>query len=270
VQRLTSVLAAALSLVCASPAFAQFFDHSGESDGSTKTLSDPHALPTMIERFFFYYKSGTFEDDHHIQRIAILSDYPQTDKTWVQFRDKNADDDYSYNIRLRTLDVPGAILGRVAVDDSGSDTHCATRGACAVPLNKPAGDYVFALRGFRLQYASGDHEIDHISIIEANGTLQVAFNDRNDDDRFRFEVEYVWLPRAAVEATGSVKGQRAKEDNTPVPHNKPVIAGFTVDYVNDDHDLKAFSISARGHVLFMNAAKHPSEFRWQLDWVALR
>ena len=70
----------------------------------------------------------------------------------------------------------------------------------ASPPNR--ADYVFVLRGFYIHYVGDDHHIDQVMIEEKDGLATVAFNDQNDDDRFRVDLHYGYIPKARVSSMG--------------------------------------------------------------------
>ena len=101
-----------------------------------------------------------------------------------------SDDDYCYNVTH--FDISDARIRQVT---RGRDV---CRGTCTVRLDKPAGDFVFVLIGYQLQFYGDDNHIKEIKMLENNGDFTVAYRDQelNDPtDTFIWDLQYAYVPR---------------------------------------------------------------------------
>ena len=116
------------------------------------------------------------------------------------------------------------------------------RGSCRTELtDKPAGDYVLVLTGFRFKFLGDDHHIEEIGILEDDQLLTHYFNDNNDDDEYNATVEYAWVPRALLSNISSVAGRGSSSVRRTIPAGNKVIRGFHVDYLDGaDNHIKRF------------------------------
>jgi hypothetical protein len=276
-----SMWAVTMAVFLAQASYALAFEHKGESDGDTKILNDPTSSATLLKTFNLTFHGGVFESDHHIQRIGVLSESHGPEKTFIQFRDRKADDDYSYSVVQHPIDFSGARVGFAKIENSSArtqphGTHCSTRGTCTIDLNanRPSPQHVFALRGFLVRYLSGDHQVNRISVIEDGGVLALNLHGYNKDDSVSFEVEYAWLPPEAVSSTGESSGVSKNVDGREVTPGTRVLSGFDFDYTANENDMAAIFIIGNDQngvlsVRYTDAGFNKT-FRWRVKWTILR
>jgi hypothetical protein len=209
----------------------------GRSNGGHETRSyTPGQGAKLLQAFWFRYTSK----DHHIRAIKIRPDQPSYGKIQFQFSDHNNDDDYDYHIRHTGYYGPIFRRTTYLVADKGSATRTIAR-----PTNM--NDPVFVLKGFNIYYHGDDHHLDQLKIIERNGKLTVAFNDRNDDDTFWWQVEYAYVPRATFRAVGAVSGYAKEAKRRYITPGSAVIRGFDFNFTSDDHHIKEVGIFPQGN-----------------------
>jgi hypothetical protein len=271
-MKATRMFALTVSSVLAMSGAAQAYFHQGWSDGSTKILKDPTDGVSLLKGFDFNFDSGVFDRDHNVQRMGVLSDSPSPDKTFIQFRDKKADDDYEYFVELHPIDGAGVQLGRVIIDSSANDTRCRSRGTCEVAITRPSPSHVFVLRGFLARYLNGDHQLRRIAVTEDNNVVTVHFHDRNSDDAMSFEVEYAWLPASLVQQAGEVSGEGKSFAVNTLPAGLRVISGFDLHYKSDDHDMYMFGITGndQGNLRLAFADYGGQPYTYRVKYAILR
>jgi hypothetical protein len=153
------------SLIVSSDALAQ--STSGFESGFTD-VPYGHSGTQLLRLFYFRYS----DTDHHLRAIGISPDQPRAQRLGIIYQDINGDDEYFYNISHDDF-------ARSGISSYTYGDVC--RGSCTRAISRPAGDYVFVLRGFYIYFNGDDHHIDQISIMENSGNLTVAYNDKNDD-----------------------------------------------------------------------------------------
>lgn len=241
----------------------------------------------VLDSFRFTYVG----DDHHLRNVGVrpasllpspLQGQPDVPpgQVAIDFSDDNLDDDYRYTIAHGSVGL-GVFKNRVA-------SRCVS--ACTLWLNRPSASHVFALSGFRLRFANGDHHLRRVAIFERAGVLHVHFRDENGDDPFTFEVDYVYLPSSAVARFGSIGGGQDNRGAIPDgddsraidlgirPVGATLVTGFDFEYWPDlefgttlDNHIQDFGVltpSNRIDVYFADAGRDDG-FRWGVDWVAL-
>lgn len=171
--------------------------------------------------------------DHHILRLGA---YLDQGKVHTQFRDNNPDDYYSWKVGYESIQGPGII--------SGSAFNSCDGGECVSLTERPPGDYVFVISGFTFSYLGFDHHIDRVMVWENQGQLRVRFADKNNDDKYQYSVQYVWVPRSKVSQVVARSGSGKREALAAIPRGKAVISGFSFDFANDDHHIRNFGLSA--------------------------
>jgi hypothetical protein len=229
---IVTVLAAGLVGATVTPANAAVDEASGFAVGTVNRVFNDPGTP-LLDHFYYRYTTS----DHHIKRVSAL---PQPGGTiQVAFHDNNSDDRYFYRVAGERVSSAGIVLGSY-------QGRCV--GQCDRALSRPAGNYVFVLRGFQLAYRGTDHHIDEIGVREIAGRLHVAFNDKNNDDAFDFLVRYAWVPRARLSTVASVSGSVSQAAGgvvqRAVPAGTKVIRGFRVDYpaAGVDHHIRTFGV----------------------------
>jgi subtilisin family serine protease len=219
-------------------------------------------------------------DDHHIDTVAA---HVGDTQTLVSYKDKNADDEFSWFLEAAPL-PPGTIYNTSGPSSSG--------GSCATTAVLPeSGTGTFVLTGFTLAFTDDDHHIDRIRVDfvdTADGTiLEVCYDNKNDDDPYEWQVRYAVVPPANVVESGStgeqfVDPEESELDETfdlgvmPPPGAVPVIRGFGFDLESDDQHLKRLMVdissvgvvhvkcrdeSAGGIFFGLN-----DEYTWFVDW----
>jgi hypothetical protein len=179
--------------------------------------------------------------------------------------DNNNDDEYYYSIEHKRRSDTGITTGSF-VD------FC--NGSCLYPLSPPHAGDVFALRGFRFYYRTGDHHIDQVGIIhEANG-VRTYFNDDNDDDPYVVYVDYAWLPASMVTQTSSLAGSSGGGGiQQPLTNaSNAIITGFRVDYASGDHHLQEIGVMTRTSdvQIYYGDDNGDDDFSFRVDVAMLR
>ena len=234
----------------------------------------------LLDSFFFRYHN----DEHHLQAIQIepaspipnpcaeCADVP-AGQIFLTFQDEGADDNYFY--RVSHASVPEGVFRHRTSD------FC--KNTCSQWLNRPSRDHVFVITGFTFFFPGKDHRLTRIAIWEENGQLTVHYKDRNGDDLFRYDLEYVYLPREMIPITGHVSGVEARGEASatldlgPVRTGPTVLRGFDLVFLPDldfgmDYDQEVREIGIRTpenriEVFFSNNDR--DRFDWGVDWGAL-
>lgn len=130
-------------------------------------------------------------DDHHIDEVGIREHNGLID---VFFNDKNDDDpfiawvDYAY--------VPSTEIASQGVVSGADDRGGASR---TIPQGTPV------IRGFHFNFRSGDHHIKDIGVMTYSNRIDVFYGDRNQDDRFSWNVRYATLRNPVVCCIDAIK-----------------------------------------------------------------
>lgn len=122
--------------------------------------------------------------DHHIDEVAILE---RDGVLNVSFNDRNDDDIFNYAVDFAW--VPSSMVTSLG-SRSGS-----AQGGEEVPILEPF-HHLFGknvISGFRFDFDKKDHHIRDIGVLVYADKLQVFYGDRNFDDQFRWQVEWVTL-----------------------------------------------------------------------------
>ncbi len=224
----------------------------------------------LLSRFGFAFNPG---EDHHIQQILI---YPGLPPGMIRlgFTDQepdNGDDNYCYNVTH--FDISDTRVSQVTKADICSDS-----GGCTAQLDKPAGDFVFVLIGFQLSFrAPYDHHIKDVAILENNGLLTVAYNDKHFDpteDTFIWTVLYAYVPRDRFTDVGELSGTDANDRVlATMPSGKAVLRGFRFSFTGDDHHIQQISVRPNtGGTAFISYrdVNRDDKFDWDYRWAILR
>ena len=151
----------------------------GECRGScTEQLAAPPSPDHhfVLIDFGMYYHNG----DHHIDEIGLLE---SGGSLTVYFNDKNDDDEFSWWasymwVAPEFVSTTGSYSG---INVKGKDS-------------RPVPGFPFALSGFKFNYRKKDHHLEEIGIWTRPGwDLQIEYNDKNDDDRYDWEVNWAVL-----------------------------------------------------------------------------
>ncbi len=254
----------------ASTAFAQ--DLEGNYNPSTATVPgrvvrpSPHAGVSLLRSFYYRFLNG----DHHIGGITVGPERPAAEQTTLIFKDINGDDPYYYHTQHAPVDPSGMVVGTFGQE--------ICRGICDFAINRPAGDYVFVLRGFAFSWVSGtDHQLEHMGIYEQNGNLTVAFHDghtTDSNDNYLVTVQYAYVPRSRFASTGTAEGWDVSggAQRQPIPSGTSVIRGFDVGFTSGDHHIEelGFFQWGTGNVdAYFNDVNDDDLFNWAVDWGVL-
>ena len=216
----------------------------------------------LLQSFYFRYSNA----DHHIAAIEVVPNVPAINKASLAFSDKNRDDPYFYNVTFAPY------FGEIFRRTEGRE-HCLD-GRCTFPLQAPPNraDYVFVLRGFYIYYVGDDHHIDQIRIEENNGLATVAFNDTNDDDRFRVDLHYAYIPRTRFASIGEQSGTAKGGERRTIPAGTAVIRGFNLDFRSKDRHVRDVGVmlDGRGGLEVYYGDKTPDDsFDWKVQYAVL-
>jgi hypothetical protein len=250
------VLLLVVSLL-AVPALAQ--DTQGEARGMV-VRTHSHVGVQLLRSFYFRFSSS----DRHIRDIRLSPDTPSVNRMTIQYQDNSQDDVYNYRIVHHDTSYAGIRTYRYGRE--------ICKGSCIRSIPRPSGDYIFVLRGFYLYYHGTDHEIDQVGIRENNGNLTVAFNDKNDDDTFIWEVDYAYVPRALVQSMGTRGGTARGAQRQFIPTGIAVIRGFDFNFRSGDHHIKEVGALLWGDGrldVFYSDRNGDDEFDWSVRWAVV-
>ena len=239
---------------------------------------DGNGTPVLSEFYFMFTGAGV---DHHLNTIALYPDgpiqdtAPNADPNWnptnpdngnlrLTYQDKEGNDEYFYNIGHEL--VSGVTRFRMR------DVGC--RGGCTRPINRPDADSAFAIVGFQFSYFSTtDHHVDEIAIQEREGVLEVAYNDKNDDDTFSYVVDYVWLNGQRLLSSGSRNGTARGGARSPLPSGGTrLVGGFRLNFTSQDHHIRDVGVRLVGSDIevYYGDKNFDDQFSWTVDYVTLR
>jgi hypothetical protein len=145
-----------------------------------------HDLPRPQGNFVFALVGFSLSytvGDHHIDKIGI---YEKAGELTVVMNDKNNDDPFYYTINYAYL--PGDLVqltDRVSGRARGQDFEETSLG---IPV----------LSGFLFDYSSKDHQLRRMAVEARNGSVQVAYHDKNSDDKFSWSVDVAILKDTAT------------------------------------------------------------------------
>lgn len=252
--------------VISTPLRAEGWDVS-EEDG----LHDhnyPYSGVALLNTFYFLMTRGQTVSstiDHHLQQIMFLLDFGP-DTLHLGFHDEPDNDTFRYVIAHHAVEGEDIRIGEYGLD-IGVGTYSVQLG------DRPAGDWVFVLRGFQLSFRGVDHHINEIGIRETNGTLRVAYSDRNADDTYVFTVQYAWVPAALLDRLGSSSGTSAEWDRETIPNGRVVLRGFHFDFrpiytAGGDHHIKEVGVlGGEGRIDVVYSDKNGDDgFDWLVNW----
>ncbi|WP_190810822.1 hypothetical protein [Flagellimonas sp. S3867] len=185
----------------------------GDSDGGACSFnlngpSNDHTFVLIGFEFHFTESLGSILSywrpaykDHHLGTVSIQPDRAQNELT-VRYTDKNVDDPYHFDIWYAW--VPNEYIETMA---TVSDQRVKGNSQRAIDSQG-----VVVLRGFTLTFGTlenpggKDHHIDEVGVM-ANHTFEpnenpsnitAFFNDKNDDDKFDWSVDYAIIDENTV------------------------------------------------------------------------
>ena len=234
----------------------------------------------LLDSFFFRYTGG----ERHVQAITVEpaslipnpnpqgSDVP-AGKIFLTLQDEGRDDEYFY--RVSHASVPEGVFRHRTFD------FCKI--TCRQWLNRPSRDSVFVITAFSFFFPGADHHLKRVGLWEENGELVVHFADDESAHLFRYDLEYVYLPRSMIPITGHVSGVEARGaasatiDLGPVMTGPTVLRGFDLVFrpeldwgIVEDQEIKDIGVRTPGNrieVFFAN--EETDRFDWGVDWGAL-
>jgi hypothetical protein len=204
----------------------------------TRSISRLPGELLLMRGFDFRY----LNDDHHIDTVGVL---PKTSTSLViAFNDRNNDDPMEYEVNLTKVQLAGAISPPTL-------SRACKGGTCTFPLQAPPnGDYIFVLRGFRLDFLPDDsnpffpgrctdfqgcdHHLSVVGIEPGDGNIAVTYKDYNGDDDYAVTIAYSYVPRSLVQGFGLSSGtvDDAGTDHKNIDTSGTVaITGFRMGYV---------------------------------------
>jgi hypothetical protein len=232
----------------------------GFDDGGAVSPDFSHTGVPLLDSFFFQFTN----DDHHLTAISITPDRPQG-KIFLQFQDKNGDDDYFYKVIHR-------IVNDSRVQQFSTSSDICSENVCTVELPKPAGDFIFVLIGFSLRFTGDDHHVKVVDIHERRGSLSVTFRDKQTAPPpiFLWDVQYAYVPRDLFVELGRSDGRGDRGGaGRDISAGPSVICGFSFRFVDDDHHLRDIGVTTpdNGRVeVFYEDHNSDDAFNWSVDW----
>jgi hypothetical protein len=251
----------------------------------------------VLTSFYFGFGVGGRPVDNHLNSMMVLPGGRSVDVTpnadlqpsnigdgraQLLFRDEDPSDDKDeYFFHIGHLVLNDQFARRFQLRDVGGTGEIRRRLPQAVlgPSGGPGvgaavPGSILALAGFKLFFTGGrDHQVDEIAVLlEDDGDLVVAFNDRNDDDVFGYLVDLVRIPRLGMtvipgESSGSAEGGERVTLARP-GHTDLVLRGFRFDFRSGDHDLRDIGVVRRGDRLeiFFGDEEGNDRFDWIVRW----
>ncbi len=255
--------------------------------GTVNTAADkPIPERAALQHFAFRFQNG----DHKF-RLLLLR--PEGHQAAVAFNDQNEDD--PFEMRATWVHLPAGQAGAIGGAGHG-------RAVSRIPLNVPP-NHVFALRGFEFRRADGtDANVRHIAIRRVGNFVEVLLSDDEGMDLrtpqgafnvldplhshlakslsgsgqsgrpYRFNVQYVWIPRDLVAGEGVITGsERRRIDAARVPAAPSVIRGFSFSFLNSDHHLLHIEASTLGGGMgIFRDNDEDDPVRWSIEYATLR
>lgn len=257
------VLLGTMMIFAAGPVTAMAENLQGNAKGFiTRPLGLTQNGAPLLQSFYFRF----LNDDHHYGGMEVQPNMPAPNKASLGFSDKNGDDRYFYNITFAPYF--GAIT-------RNSTTEFGRRERLTFPVTVPANapDSVFVIRGFYLQYRGGDHHIDEIGIQERSGRVTVSLNDDNDDDPFRIDLSYAYIPRSRFSEIGERSGTAKAGQAATIRSGTAVIRGFRYDFKSGDRHVKEIGVVLTGNgrlEVYYGDNSQNDQFTWNVAYGVLR
>ncbi|MET0342414.1 MAG: hypothetical protein ABW252_15525 [Polyangiales bacterium] len=254
---LAHIAATLFVLLAASAAHAQSV--SGSDDGGDVIRGGSHTGVPLLSQVYARFRNG----DHHVRSVGVLIDTPRLFETQLYFRDVNSDDPFDYAYRYWDVGPSGIYA------TSTGTRGC--RGTCTTSIARPAGDYVFVLRGFYFSYRGTDNHLTRVRIGESGGSLTVSFHDQSPSeaaDDFDYIVQYAYVPRSRIVASGTVGGGANGSQSKPIAGGAAVIRGFSLSYLSSDHHVEELGLNVGSGVAtaHFNDNNNDDAFDWSIDW----
>ena len=218
----------------------------------------------------FYVRFGprlgqSSNEDHHLRTLEVRLQHPEPANIKVVYADKNADDRFAYIVSVHSREIAGVETG-----STGVPLVCAVQ--CSIPLTRPSPQHVFVLRGFRLSANSGgDRHVERLAVFEADGVLMVAMEHHGAND-FQFEVDFAYLPPAAVQQVGELWDASTLGARKDIPAGASVIRGFDFRFIHGDHHVREIGVMTPddGRVeVFFSDKNGDDLFVWSVRWAIL-
>jgi hypothetical protein len=223
----------------------------------------------------FYVRFGpplgqTSNEDHHLRTLEVRLQHPEPTNIKLVYADKNADDRFAYIVSVHSRTIAG-----VETRSTGGPWACAIQ--CSMPLARPSPQHVFVLRGFRLSVPSGgDRHVERLAVFEVDGVLVVAMENATfipiTANDLLFEVDYAYLPPAAVQEVGELWDTGHRDARRNIPAGASVIRGFDFRFTNGDHHVKEIGVMTPddGRVeVFFSDKNGDDPFVWSVRWAIL-
>lgn len=215
----------------------------------------------LLQSFYFRYTSS----DHHIQALEVLPNVPQVNQASFGYTDRNDDDEYFYNVTFAPY------FGEIFHRTHGREV---CKGSCTYALQAPAdrANYIFVIRGFYIYYQGTDHHVDQLKIQERNGSITVAFNDKNDDDNYIWELRYAYIPKSRISEIGARSGLARGGQRVSIPSGTAVIRGFNFDFRHEDHHIQDLGVMLRNGTIevYYGDKNQDDAFDWNVEYAVLR
>lgn len=213
---------------------------------------------SLMKSFYFRFS----DSDHHIRAIEVQPHKPSLGQIAINFQDKNGDDEYYYHIQSQPY--YGLIWQR-------STERVASKGADVMQLQAPPdlANWVFVIRGFYIYYHGTDHHIDQISVLEEDGRVTVAYNDKNDDDTFWWELDYAYIPRSRFTAIDTRSGTAKGATRVSIPAGSAVLRGFDLNFSSTDHHIQevGFWMPDDGNLdIYYSDKNQDDNFAWRVQY----
>jgi hypothetical protein len=267
--QLLSVIGLTALVVVETPA-QQRFEGTGKGQVIVQTPGPkpgPFVRTSLLDGFYVRFGprlGQSSREDHHLRTLEVRLQHPEPTNIKVVYADKNADDRFAYIVSVHSREIAGVESG-----STGAPLVCALQ--CAIPLARPSPQHVFVLRGFRLSVNGGDRHVERLAVFEADGVLVVALEQGGSPNDFLFEVDFAYLPQAAVQAVGELwdNDVRARKD---IPAGASVIRGFDLRFTNGDHHVREIGVMTpdEGRVeVFFSDKNADDPFVWSVRWAIL-
>ena len=239
---------------------------SGEAEGTVVLDAGSFRGTPLLSDFRLRYGppfDQASKTDHHVETIEVAAQRPNPSSVRVTLRDKDAKDDYAYDV---------AWLQRTFLRSQVGETPRLTCSAqCSRPLERPSPAHVFVLRGFEIT-APGDRHIERIAVLENDGVLTVAYEHAPgffspESQVFEWQVDYAYLHPSDVVATRELR-DHAGNTAVSVPAGDAAIRGFDFRFVKGDRHLREIAVMTRdGQVEVSFDDKSGDDFyTWHVQW----
>ena len=218
-----------------------------------------------LSSFYFGYGVGGAPTDNHLQYLMILPGGQSRDLTpnadlapnttppgrlSMAFRDEDhgsSRDKYFYKVSHSILSQ--ASSRRFQVRDVGpTGTINRPFPAGAFGPRPHVDNSVIGIAGFKMFFTGNrDHHIDQIKVmVEDNGTFSVGFNDKNDDDVFAYNIDFISVSALlsnvqAREISGSARGFDRREVRLN-SNASFMLRGFDFNFRESDHHLREIGV----------------------------